>query len=394
MSPGMVRPTVGRNTDDKSMRKSALIKHKMNQPFSVLHEECGGPQNCDRPKVSVLMITYNHERFISQAIESVLAQKTRFEFELVVGEDFSTDGTRRICEAFATSHPQRVRLLPSTRNLGLLGNYTRTWEACRGDYVATIDGDDFWLAPDKLATQVNVLESNPRLSMCFHNARLADENGNLANVVNESATIPREIPFRDFIENGLFMPTATVMFRGGLFRQLPEWMRHLPFEDWPTHVLHATRGPIAFVPQSMSAYRIHPQGVWSGLDRLKQCKQSYEVRRAVCRELQIPSSRAQEALRCELARRVAKEQALSGRWLAATGWLARSWGHRIRAFGAAPPIFRTHLWGPVFRQLPAEMLKLTEATCPAMLTFYRGLKRRGFDPPGSATISETCTREK
>lgn len=367
----------------------------MDATQSFRQEDRGGPHDSDPPpKVSVLMITYNHERFIGQAIESVLTQKTEFPIELVIGEDCSIDGTQRICETFATSHPQRVRLLPSTRNLGLLANYMRTWEACRGDFIATIDGDDFWLASDKLATQVKVLESNPRLSMCFHNARLADENGDLTSEVNEPASVPREMSFRDFVENGLFMPTASVMFRGGLFRQLPEWMQSLPFEDWPTHVLHATRGPIAFVPQSMSAYRIHSQGVWSGLDRLKQCRQSYEVRRAVCRHLQIPGSRAQEALRGELARRVAKEQALSGRLLAAGGWLARSWGHRLRALGAAPPIFRTHLWGPVFGQLPAGLLKLTEATCPPLLTFYRAVKRRGFGQPGSSTISGTCTREK
>ena len=367
----------------------------MNQVDASRHEELDGRQGPDPPaKVSVLMITYNHERFIGQAIESVLAQDAGFPVELVIGEDCSTDGTRRICEAFAASHPQRIRLLASTRNLGLLANYMRTWEACRGDYIATIDGDDFWMASNKLATQVNLLESNARLSMCFHNARLADENGTLTNEVNDSTSVPREMSFRDFMENGLFMPTATVMFRGGLFRRLPEWMRKLAFEDWPTHVLHATRGPIAFVPQTMSAYRIHPQGAWSGLDRLRQCRQSYEMREAVCRHLRIPGSRVQEAIRCELARRVAKEQALSGRLFAAGGWLARSWGHRAMALGAASPITRSRLWGPVLRQLPAGVLKTAEAKCPALLTLYRAVKLRGFGHPDSATISGTGPREK
>ena len=367
----------------------------MNQAQTLPHKERDGSQDPKSPaKVSVLMITYNHERFISQAIISVLAQEAGFPFELVIGEDCSTDGTRKICDAFAAKHPDRIRVLPSDRNLGLLANYMRTWEACRGAYIATIDGDDFWLASDKLAAQVNVLESNPRLSICFHNACLADENGPLPDEVNDSASIPAEISFRDFVDNGLFMPTATVMFRGGLFRRLPEWMRNLPFEDWPTHVLHATRGPIAFVPQTMSAYRIHQQGVWSGLDRLKQCRQSYEVRRAVCRHLGIPSSPVQQAIRCELARRVAKEQALSGRLVAAGLWLARAWGHRARALGTAPPILQTRIWAPLFQQLPAGILKLVEARFPALLTCYRTVKRRGFGRPDSAGISGNCPREE
>jgi hypothetical protein len=266
----------------------------------------------------------------------------------------------------------------------------RTWEACRGDFIATIDGDDYWLAANKLATQVDILDSNARLSMCFHNARLADEDGNLSDEVNDSARVPREMSFRDFVENGLFMPTATVMFRGGLFRRLPEWMRTLAFEDWPTHVLHATRGPIAFVPESMSAYRIHLQGAWSGLARSNQAKRSYEVRTAVCRYLQIPGSRIQQALRAEQARRVAKELAISGNYFAAGGWLARSCGHQVLAMGAASPIGRTRLWGPVLRQAPANALRLLEAICPPLVRFYRALKRRGFNRHNSATISRAC----
>lgn len=370
-------------------------KRNMNQilPTPFLERNANQAPGCV-PKVSVLMITYNHERFIRQAIDSVLAQGADFPIELVIGEDCSTDGTRKICEEYAAAHPHCVRLLPSVRNLGLLSNYMRTWEACRGDFIATIDGDDFWLTTDKLATQVNVLESDPRLSMCFHNSRLADESGILTNEVNDSASVPREMSFRDFVENGLFMPTATVMFRGGLFRQLPEWMRQLAFEDWPSHVLHATRGPIAFVPQIMSAYRIHSQGAWSGLDRLRQCRQSYDTRRAVCRHLQISGSRVQHALRSELARRVAKEQAMCGHLLAAGGWLARSWGLRILAMGTASPIGRCQFWGPVIRQTPAGALRLAETNCPVLVRFYRAIKRRGFGHRDSETISGACRHEK
>ena len=95
-------------------------------------------------KVSVCMITYNHERFIAQAIESVLMQETDFRVELVIGEDCSTDGTRAIVREFGERFPERIRLLLPEHNLGMMPNFVATLSACRGQYVALLEGDDYW----------------------------------------------------------------------------------------------------------------------------------------------------------------------------------------------------------------------------------------------------------
>ena len=118
------------------------------------------------PLVSVCMTTYNHERYIAQAIESVLRQQTDFAVEVVVGEDCSTDNTLAICREYEAKYPDRVRVVASERNIGMHANYRRTIEACRGEYVAMCDGDDWFSDPNKLQLQVDKLRAEGA-AMCY-----------------------------------------------------------------------------------------------------------------------------------------------------------------------------------------------------------------------------------
>ena len=124
----------------------------------------------EMPLVSVCMTTYNHEPYIAEAIESVLAQQTSFGVELVVGEDCSTDRTAAICREYAAKYPDRIRLVTSPENVGWRANYRRTFEACRGKYVAYLDGDDWWCDPRKLQMQADLMESDPGCGMCYTRA--------------------------------------------------------------------------------------------------------------------------------------------------------------------------------------------------------------------------------
>ena len=117
------------------------------------------------PLVSVKMITYNHGPYIGRAIECVLAQKTNFRFELVIGEDCSTDETRRIVASYAARFPDKIILITSEKNVGLHENIRRTDVACRGKYLAYCEGDDYWQRDDKLQMQVDYLERHPECSM-------------------------------------------------------------------------------------------------------------------------------------------------------------------------------------------------------------------------------------
>lgn len=128
------------------------------------------------PLVSVCMTTYNHEKYISQAIESVLGQRTTFAVEVVVGEDCSTDSTLAICRKYEEQYPDRVRVVASESNIGMHRNYRRTIEACRGKYIAMLDGDDWFSDMDKLQIQVEQLEKSGA-AMCYTRSERRGEDG-------------------------------------------------------------------------------------------------------------------------------------------------------------------------------------------------------------------------
>ena len=127
------------------------------------------------PLLSVCMTTYNHERYIAQAIESVLGQRTTFAVEVVVGEDCSMDSTLRICREYESRYPDRVRVIPSESNVGMHENYRRTIEACRGRYIAMLDGDDWFSDMDKLQIQVEELEKSGA-AMCYTRSERRSES--------------------------------------------------------------------------------------------------------------------------------------------------------------------------------------------------------------------------
>ncbi len=127
------------------------------------------------PLVSVRLVTYNHEKWIAQCLESILMQRTDFPFEVIVGEDCSTDGTLEIVLAYAERHPDKIRVLPAEANLGAMTNSYRVQQACRGKYHAMIEGDDYWIDPLKLQKQVDFMEANPDMTLCFHNVFVVND---------------------------------------------------------------------------------------------------------------------------------------------------------------------------------------------------------------------------
>lgn len=133
-------------------------------------------------KVSALIVTYNHEAYIAQAIEGILMQETDFPIELVIGEDCSTDRTREICLEYQRKHPELIRLLLNEKNIGMMPNFVQTLQACRGKYVALCEGDDYWTDPLKLQKQVDFLEENLNISLYGHNCNIYNEKGQFTGV--------------------------------------------------------------------------------------------------------------------------------------------------------------------------------------------------------------------
>jgi hypothetical protein len=226
-------------------------------------------------KVSVVVVTYNHRPYIEQALASVLAQRSAHEIEILISDDASTDGTRELVQAWGARHRDRVRLLISERNLNSNEVIARALRACRGDYVALLDGDDYWTAADKLDAQVRFLEDHPGCSGCFHNVEVVEE-GTPWRARRNSCDEPR---VRDLDDLMTMNPAATcsLMFRRAAVADLPPWFEPLMCGDWALLLLAARHGPVGYINRVLATYRVHPGGVWSRLTRVEQLQESVDV---------------------------------------------------------------------------------------------------------------------
>jgi glycosyltransferase involved in cell wall biosynthesis len=250
------------------------------------------------PTVSVAMITYNHERFIAQAIESVLMQRTTFLYELVIGEDHSLDKTREIVKDFQRRYPSKIRVLLADQNLGAMTNCIRTLQASEGQYIALLDGDDYWTDPRKLQLQVDFLNDHPDCAICFHNAAKVYEDGRSVPGLYCPAGQKPFFTLADLLA-GNFIPTCSVMVRNGLLRALPAWFQQLGFGDWAFYVLNAQYGNIGYLDEVMGTYRVHGHGQWSGESKIQRLSSQISVYKAFRAHL---DSRYTGAIRAALAR--------------------------------------------------------------------------------------------
>lgn len=219
-------------------------------------------------KVSVLIMTYNHERYVGRALDGALMQQTSFPFEILVSEDASTDATRSIVQEYAARHPDKIRLILSERNVHTNEIVTRGLRAARGDYVALLDGDDFWTAPDKLQAQADFLDANPDCALCVANSYVVDEA--VDPVLGELWTSSAEAPVRGFDEmlHGNPFTTNTAVLRRNGIPLIGDWYTALfPATDWPLYLHQAQYGSVCFINRPLGAYRLHAGGLYSPLSR-------------------------------------------------------------------------------------------------------------------------------
>ena len=212
------------------------------------------------------MITYNHEKYISEAIEGVLMQKATFPIELIIGEDCSTDNTREIVLEYAEKYPDIIHPLLPEGNLGMMRNFIKTMEDAKGKYIALCEGDDYWTDPYKLQKQINFLETNRDFIACFHNARVIN-NQNRISLFNklDETNYPT---IEDIVSKKWFIATASLMFRNNVIT-LPNWFINVVNGDYALELLLAVKGDFYFMHDIMSVYRHHEASVSSDLNKRK-----------------------------------------------------------------------------------------------------------------------------
>ena len=220
-------------------------------------------------EVSVILITFEHEPFIAQAIESVLAQRTARPFELLISDDGSSDATGTIAREFAKSYPDRVRVFGSNVNLNSNEVTLRALRAARGRYVAFLDGDDYWTSSLKLQGQVDFLDGHPECSMCFHNVMVIQEDGAVAPREFNPPTFPTITELPALLERN-FVAGCSAMIRRDALATIPGWYRAASLGDWPLYIFAAQCGSIGYLREVMGAYRVHKGGLWSAASRANQ----------------------------------------------------------------------------------------------------------------------------
>ncbi len=221
-------------------------------------------------KVSVAIRTYNQERFIAQAINSVLMQKVNFDYETVVADDASTDSTSEILRSFQKEQRNGFRLLLREKNLGSRKNALDMLQSCQGEYIALLDGDDYWISPDKLQKQVDFLDRHPECAICFHGfTRLEYDRGRELNVSPPGRKSIYDL--EDLLELSFPFLTSLLMFRKELVGDLlaSSFYHDCMFLDWILGILATRRGGLGYIDEVMGVYRAGG-GVWSGLGSLQQ----------------------------------------------------------------------------------------------------------------------------
>lgn len=210
--------------------------------------------------LSIFCMVYNHEPFLKQCLDGFVMQKCEFEFEIVIGEDCSTDRSREIILDYAYRYPGKFKLLLHNKNIGAEENQRLVLENCIGKYIALCEGDDYWTDPNKLQKQIDLLEQNHKASMVFSNCNV-DINGDI-NEIN--LNYPNYFTFIKYLQLYNAIPTCTMVFRRSCFtldNKTIELLQNCPVGDFPMRFLIGDKGDFIFISESTAVYRKHDGGI-------------------------------------------------------------------------------------------------------------------------------------
>lgn len=207
------------------------------------------------PLLSVCLITYNHVKYIREAIEGVLMQKVNFTWELIIADDFSTDGTKEIVLEYKGKYPDFIKLILQKKNVGPAQNFIDLLTGPKSKYIAYFEGDDYWIDSYKLQKQVDILEQNKNYSFCFHNAYIYYVDKDIYQEFNPNLKTKR-YKTRDLLIKHWFIPTASLLIRNEMLpNPFPEWFYNVYHGDYALELLVSTKGDFFCINEKMCVYR-------------------------------------------------------------------------------------------------------------------------------------------
>ena len=211
-----------------------------------------------KPKVSVCVVTYNQEKYIRQCLQSIIDQKTNFDFEVIVGDDCSTDGTPAIVREFVENYPKIVRGVFREKNIGAAKNYLNIHNSASGEYIAHMDGDDFWL-PNKLELQIDFLKTNPECSAVYANAIVVTEFNKSIGFFN--GKLPNFFNTEYLLERGNFLNHSSFVYHSSIRSKILDFKGE--FIDYRVHLRCSLCGRLGYINEVLVGYRRMPTGMAS-----------------------------------------------------------------------------------------------------------------------------------
>lgn len=228
--------------------------------------------------MSVLLVSYNHENYIRQALDSMFGQVFDGPIELIIADDASSDGTVDIIKKYEGKDSQfHFKYLDNTSNRGITKNYQRGFSACTGNYVAVLEGDDYWISPTKLQRQSDFLDCHWECNLCSVNYFVYEED--IAHFYPRTAigNGHRLIGARDLIADNLVGNFSTCMYRKSALDELPQALYEIKSYDWIVNICVACQSQIGFLEEPMSVYRLHANGVWTKTSPIEKLKEQLEL---------------------------------------------------------------------------------------------------------------------
>lgn len=223
-------------------------------------------------KVTIGITTYNLEKYIAQALDSVLMQKTNFDFDILVVDDASTDKTQEIIKKYAKKYPQKVKYLFNEKNGGSLYSSNKLFNHIHSPYISFLDGDDYWLDESRLQKQVDFLDAHPEYTMVGGNTIYLKEN-QLAEKVISNKYLDKTFEWKDKVEDRCpFVHTSAILLRNVVYKDgMPSgYIQAQKTMDNPVYrgedirfLHHLEKGKLYIFPEDFSVYRIHDAGLWS-----------------------------------------------------------------------------------------------------------------------------------
>ena len=213
-------------------------------------------------KVSICCITYNQRLYIEDALNSFLAQETTFDFEIIIGNDNSTDGTLEILLEYKKKHPSKIKLINNQQTLGSNKNALNVMRMAKGEFIALCEADDYWTDTKKLQKQYDMLINNEHANMCVHKAYVHDY---ISGMTRSPKKLTKNIYLTSDVIScgGALFPTSSYMIRKIVIKKLPLWFTSANIGDWYLEIYSTKDSCILAIDEAMSVYRSNATNSWT-----------------------------------------------------------------------------------------------------------------------------------